>query len=350
MSAPSTDAYADSATSSSQPQPELSDCNKTDEFAHMDLDDICLPPIYHDGFDIYLGDILLESKKKMQTPDKHNGVTFALVGSSGSGKSTLLRKVFIDDVFGARRDKDYIITIFTESPQSDAFVDLPNDVSMCGYGISQDIINAMKKQNRHFDKMYSFVNLLDDCIHLRHMNQVEKMFLIDRNTNVSSAVSLQYANLIPKSIRTSVYYIVLMHQNTPQGAHVTVETFLSGYIPGKNIRKKVQVYMTWARKHRFYFLDNLNEHCFAVTADFMCKQLPQIIDEDLENGGDEVVDDMSYTLEMESDLIQDSPKKKSPAPKRKSKRDTSQSPNTPQKPSKKRKTTHTKSPKTKLKK
>src|SRR6476620_10361544 len=155
MSSLTTDECEDSSTL----LPENEDCKtmiRENNNAHMDIDDICLPPIYHDGFDIYLGDILLESKKKMQTPDKHNGVTFALVGSSGSGKSTLLRKVFIDDVFGARRDKDYIITIFTESPQSDAFNDLPKEVAMCGCGISQDIINAMKKQNRHFDKVFNF--------------------------------------------------------------------------------------------------------------------------------------------------------------------------------------------------
>lgn len=246
----------------------------------LEVDDVTLPGIYHSGFDLYLGDILLEGKTKMQSPTKDNGVTFALVGSSGAGKSTLLRKVFIDDVYGPRRDKDYIISIFTESPHCDAFEGLSKEVKVCGCGVSEDIINAMKEQNRHFDKVYNFVNLLDDCIHLRHMAQVEKMFLIDRNSNLTSAVSLQWANLIPKSIRTSVYYVFIMHHSNPQGAEVAVDTFLCGYIPGRNIKKKTQIFMTWARKHRFYFIDNLNEKCYAVTDRFMCKELPQIIDED----------------------------------------------------------------------
>ena len=301
---------------------------------HMEEDDSCLPPIYHDGFTIHLADLLLESKTKMQTPQKNNGVTFALIGSSGAGKSTLLRNVFINDVYGARRDKDYIVTIFTESAQSDAFVDLPKDVAVCAVGVSQDIINALKKQNYTFGKIYNFVNLLDDCIHLRHMNQVEKMFLIDRNTNMTSAVSLQYANLIPKSIRTSVYYVFLMHQSSPEGAEISIQTFLSGYVQGKNIKKKVQVYMTWARKHRFYFLDNLNEKCYAVTADFMCKELPLIIDD-----GDDDDENQQMTEKEMMEVAQSGMTEDLSVPKtRKRKRGNAQSQGTPRKPRKKQKT------------
>lgn len=212
----------------------------------------------------------------MQNVNSDNGVTCGLVGSSGAGKSTVLRKVFMDDVFGLRKDKDYIITVFTESPNSDAFIGLSKDIKVDGHGLDEDQINWAYRMNSIHGKRYNFMFILDDVLQLRYQKQLERMFLIMRNTNITSVVSIQYPNLIPRPIRTSVYYIFCMRFNTREGVEMAVDYFLSSYIPG-NRDEKIEIYTRWAENHRFYVIDNLNYKVYAVDNNFMCKELPRII-------------------------------------------------------------------------
>lgn len=258
------------------------DSNQSDDSGY-DQSDASLPDFYKSDFTLPLADIILNGKTKLQNPSENNGVTFALVGSSGCGKSTLIRNVFVDDIYGARRDKDYIVTIFTNSPETDAFQGLPRKVIFCRAGLSQDILQAQLKQNMEFDKRYNFVNLVDDVLELKYSHEIEETFLVRRNSNISSLLSIQWANLIPKSIRTSVYYVAVMKHSNMEGSEVAVTAFLDCYIPGKNIREKTGIFSLWARKHRFYLIDNLNERAYAVTADYMCKELPRITIELLNN-------------------------------------------------------------------
>lgn len=213
----------------------------------------------------------------MQNVNSNNGVTFALVGSSGAGKSTLLREVFLEDVFGLRKDKDYIITIFTESPDSDAFKKLNKEVKVDGYGLDEEQINWAYRMNLLHGKQFNFLYILDDVLQLRYQKQLERMFLIMRNTNISSVVSIQYPNLIPRPIRTSVYYIFCMRFNTQEGVEMAVDYFLSSYIPGNSKEEKMSIYMQWAENHRFYLIDNLNYKTYAIDNNYMAKELPRLI-------------------------------------------------------------------------
>lgn len=237
-----------------------------------------MPLPYTDGFNYYLGDILLYGKQKMQNITSNNGVTMGLVGSSGAGKSTVLREVFMDDVFGIRKDKDYIITVFTESPDSDAFQGLSKDIKVDGNGLDEEQINWAYRMNIIHGKQFNFMFILDDVLQLRYQRQLERMFLIMRNTNITSVVSIQYPNLIPRPIRTSVYYIFCMRFNTREGVEMAVDYFLSSYIPG-NKEEKIETYTRWAENHRFYLIDNLNYKVYAVDNNFMCKELPRLIGE-----------------------------------------------------------------------
>lgn len=230
-------------------------------------------PIGNHASPTHISSILLEGKQKMQAPDKNNGVTYALIGSSGSGKSTLLRDVFLNDVYEDRADKEYIVTVFTESPQCDAFQKLPKKVNVDGAGVDLNLINWMYQMNATYDKKYNFVTILDDCIHLRYKSQIEKMFLVMRNTNITSVVSLQYANLIPRSIRTSVYFIFCMHQNTLEGVELMVISFLSAYLPGGTKAEKMDYYMSWTQNHRFFLIDNLNHKAYQVNENYECFEL-----------------------------------------------------------------------------
>jgi len=228
-------------------------------------------------------DVIMDGKKKLQSGELMNGVTFAFIGSSGCGKSTLIRKVFIDDLFTIQAKKvdkkEFLIQVFTESSKSDAFKGLDKNILVDGKGLDEDNINWCYHMNEKYDKKYNFMIILDDVLELQYKKLVKRMFLVMRNTNISSLVSLQYPNLIPKPVRTSVYFTVLFYFNTDEAIELVVRGWLSAYLPGKNIREKMLYYRKWTKGedgHQMFLVDNLNHKCYAVKGDYTCKELPMI--------------------------------------------------------------------------
>jgi hypothetical protein len=223
------------------------------------------------GSGMDLATLLEDAKSGMQNKKSKNGITVAIVGGSGRGKSTLLRKVFLDKLY---QSKDWIVQVFTESSSSDALQNLPKDVTVDGMGINQDCINSCYKANQDSDKRYNFVMVLDDCIHIRYAKAIERMFLIMRNTNLTSIVSLQHPSHIPVSIRNSVYFLICMGFNGDSGVEQCIRTWLSGYLPGKTVMDKIDSYKEWAHEgHCFFLLDNLNHKCYKVDEDYQCTEI-----------------------------------------------------------------------------
>lgn len=102
------------------------------------------------------------------------------------------------------------------------------------------------------------------------------MFLIMRNTNISSLISLQYPNLIPKSIRTSVYFSFCFYMNNDEGIEVIVRGWLYPYLEGKNLRQKMYSYLNWTSGgggHRLFVKDNINHKCFMVDENYNAKEI-----------------------------------------------------------------------------
>lgn len=258
---------------------------------------------------IPMADVITEGKKKLQSGELKNGVTFAFIGSSGCGKSTLIRKVFIDDLFTTRAKnedkKEFIIQVFTESSKSDAFKGMDKKILVDGKGLDEDNINWCYHMNEKYDKKYNFMIILDDVLEIQYKKLVKRMFLVMRNTNISSLVSLQYPNLIPKPVRTSVYFTVLFYFNTDEGIELAVRGWLSAYLPGKSIREKMFFYRKWTKGesgHQMFLVDNLNHKCFLVKSDYTCKELPMISSLP---SADDNVDKKTRREDRESTLIED---------------------------------------------
>jgi hypothetical protein len=231
-----------------------------------------------DGSWISLAQVILEGKQEMQSDKSKNGVTYAIIGSSGCGKSTMIRKVLLEQVYD---DKKFMVQIFTESAKSDAFKELGKDVLVDSKGLDVDNINFCYHMNEEYDKDYNFVIILDDVIKIKYVDLVERMFLTMRNTNITSVVSLQYPYLIPKSIRTSVYFTFLFHMNNDEAVEAVVRGWLSSYLPGKNIREKMKFYLTWTlgpdkQGHQFFVRDNLNHKIYKCDTEYRCNELPLI--------------------------------------------------------------------------
>lgn len=219
-----------------------------------------------------LDEVIIDAKEKMQGHEKANGITFAFMGSSGCGKSTVIMKVFIEQIFGkkatqARKDKEYIIQIFTLSAKSDAFNELPKDILVDSKGLDQDNINFCFHMNEEYQKKYNFFLMLDDVLDIRYKDLVQRMFLTMRNTNISSLVSLQYPKLIPASIRTSVYFALFFFFNNDEATEHAIRGWLSAYLPGKSIREKILYYRYWTLQndgHNMFLMDNLNHRCYQI--------------------------------------------------------------------------------------
>lgn len=238
---------------------------------------------------MYLADVMTRIKSKMQGVDekgkqKKNGVTIAVVGSSGCGKTTMIKKIFLDEVYSDRGENKnkYAVIIFTESPKSDALRDVDDVVAISKNTVDPEIVKYCYQMNLKWDKEFSFVVLLDDCLDIRHKEMIQKMFLTMRNMNVTSLVSLQYLKIIPPSIRTSVYFTFLFSLNSDEGIEQAVRGWLSSYLEGKSIRGKMDSYRSWTcsgEGHCFYLVDNLNHKCYAVDENYECRELPQVSSE-----------------------------------------------------------------------
>lgn len=221
---------------------------------------------------IPLDEVLIEAKEKMQGPEKANGITFAFMGSSGCGKSTVIMKVFIGQIFGkqatrSRKDREYIIEIFTQSAKSDAFKELPKDIMVDPKGLDEDNINFCYHMNEEYQKKYNFFLMLDDVLDVRYKDLVQRMFLTMRNTNISSLISIQYPKLIPVAIRTSVYFALFFFFNNDEATEQAVRGWLSAYLPGKTIREKTYYYREWVLQndgHNMFLMDNLNHRCYKI--------------------------------------------------------------------------------------
>lgn len=231
---------------------------------------------------IYLCDLIKRQKRALQgdVGENRNGITATIIGASGCGKSTMVSKVFMSDMYS---DDKFIQVLFTNSPKSDALKQLHPSVIVSKYGVDDETVRWCYQMNLNYEKQYNFVLYMDDVIDFRYNVLIQQMFLIMRNTNITSICSLQYPNYIPPAIRQSAYFTFCFSSNNHQGIELCVRYYLAGYLPGKSIREKMDAYRDWTeggegkgRGHRFFLLDNLNHTCFKVDEDYMCYQLDMI--------------------------------------------------------------------------
>jgi len=144
-------------------------------------------------------------------------------------------------------------------------------------GFDEDIIRWAYSMNMEYEKQYNFVFILDDCIHLKYLKILEKLFLVYRNSNITSICSVQYSNLIPKSIRTSAYQIIALSTDSPECMEFMIRSFLLNYLPGKNIREKMMAYADWARDYRGFYICKLTHQAYKMDSDYKCQLLQKQI-------------------------------------------------------------------------
>ena len=260
-----------------------------------------------------LFEIFLESKKSMQSndPEKgYNGITMLIVGGSNRGKTTLLTellsRVYSDDLRIA--GKQYLTCLFTESSQSDALKKLEKQKNVVIVpGMDLDIISFFYNQNMTYGKTkvgYSPIIVMDDILELRYESVIQKLFCIYRNMNITSIVSVQHANLIPRSIRGSVYYQIIFPSNNAANNEDVCRAFLWSYLEGRNVVEKMKSFFTWTSKsYHCFFVDNLEHKCYKVDANRNCIELKMVLHQE-DSGYDHISSDSDSEEEFSSDLFE----------------------------------------------
>lgn len=241
---------------------------------------------YDDASPDFLGNVIIQAKKKMDDIDEFNGTTYLLIGGSGSGKSSLLKHVFFNHVFLPKitpTKKDYIVIMFTKSELSDAIKGIHEQVIIAPE-LDEDIVRwARNMVNTYGKEKYAFVFVMDDCIHIRNLKIVEHCFLTFRNSGITTILSLQYAKNIPPGIRGTVYFACLMHAGK-SSAEVAIETFVSDFLPGKNLTQRTRQYVTQTKGYKFYFVDGLNHEVYFVDEHYKCTKMDLVPEEQMTGG------------------------------------------------------------------
>jgi len=166
-------------------------------------------------------------------PD-NTGVTYAMIGKSKSGKTTFL----VNNLNLLKEDElnQYnAIIYFTKSPNANPLADVDPRIRKRLILVGRfcpKVLMALKRINDETDLMFKFLVIFDDILQLRGRLLTECILTL-RNSNISTALSIQYEKLMSPAQRASVHNVYIFNLRTEQW-----EFFLKGFIVG-NIKEIV---------------------------------------------------------------------------------------------------------------
>ena len=195
--------------------------------------------------------------------DKGTGNTLFIVGSSKAGKSYALIKVY-EEYY--KEDSKTISILFTDSPQSPHYKQLKKrGLIVCPEGgfndDSKSFITKIKGLQSKFDNPVRFLLMFDDVLNLRYSDIIQKALLIYRNSYISTIISIQYPNLLNKSMRANVNNIFLFRFNSDETIEVAIRAFCGSYEPFLSIssmEQKIKKYKELTMDHQFIYVNPAN--------------------------------------------------------------------------------------------
>ncbi len=156
----------------------------------------------------------------------HNGKsgdTILLNASAKSGKTTLIKHIWSKQF----NKKNIITTLFSPSAHIPIFRGMTNVLKSSTFGKQgSNYIDMQRYINQHTSNRYKFVNIFDDVIDIRYNNTLNRAILTDRNSNISTIISLQYCRDLAKRSRSSVNNVLFGHLNTNDDIEQTIQAFL----------------------------------------------------------------------------------------------------------------------------
>lgn len=207
----------------------------------------------------------IENSKEIKRPslilDKGTGNTLFIVGSSKAGKSYALIKVY-EEYYEPLASKTISI-LFTDSPQSPHYKDLrKKGLIVCPEGGFNDdaksLITRIKAIQTKLDNPVNFLLMFDDVLNLRYSDIIQKALLVYRNSNISTIISIQYPNLLNKSMRANINNIFLFRFNSDETIEVAIKAFCGSYEPFislTSMEQKIKKYKELTMDHQFVYVN-----------------------------------------------------------------------------------------------
>jgi hypothetical protein len=154
-------------------------------------------------------------------PDESS--TIAIFGSSKRGKSTLMVKIW-ERYY--KNDAKLCTILISPSSHIGLFKNMKGVIKINKFNqaTTKLIKDIMRIQNKT-DNAYKFLFLIDDCVNNKYNEMLNNLFLVMRNHNVSSIISLQYCKLLSIQARGSAHRCIAFSQNNYEATTSLLNSF-----------------------------------------------------------------------------------------------------------------------------
>lgn len=200
----------------------------------------------------------VENFDKFLQIDPDTGTTYTFIGASGSGKSYalmhMLKKYFIPN---------YDVIIFcclaTDSTVYKGLDKINKVIWISNPKHMFDFYLAIKEICSVTHNKFKWLLVFDDVIDQRYNKYMQELFLVARNFNISSVISVQYHTLIAKAQRGSFRYIFIFSPRTSEALEACCKSIAGDFLPGNKVddKKKILEYLT--EDHRFVAIDYIHD-------------------------------------------------------------------------------------------
>jgi len=206
--------------------------------------------------------------KKIIDSNSETGFTYCVLGSSKSGKTTLSIKIF--EELKERSKKPFINFLYSMSLNAKIYEPYKKDKMTITVPFflpklikSQYKINSKMDGGKNNNKKYKFFNFLDDIVDAKNEDQLKKMFLVYRNSNISTGICLHNITLLGNSNRGNVNYMFFLKLNNSEMIETAIRKYLMSYLVG-DIAQKINTYVRLTQNYGVLFLDLLNNCLYYI--------------------------------------------------------------------------------------
>ena len=205
--------------------------------------------------------------------DPKESYTVGLFGQTKSGKTTLLK-----DLITQIQNQYDIILLFSNNEAAPVYDYFKENFQaeftdkkkkrhkyskvICFDVFHPEIVKKIHTFNKTHDKYFKFLVLLDDVIDVRNQKELDKLFSIYRNMNISTIASMQWYAYFNKGNRGNMNYIII-GKNGQEGSEKVAEVFLQGFSKEKGKSNKIAEMDKFLKEntkdHNFLVLDILDD-------------------------------------------------------------------------------------------
>ena len=126
---------------------------------------------------------------------------------------------------------------------------------------SSNYIDWQRKTNKLNNNKFTFLNMFDDFIDIRHSDIINNTILTYRNSNMSAIICLQYVNLLSKAARSNVNNVFMLHLNTDESIDVILKVYLMRIV--KSVDNSIAWYKDMTSDHNYLYLHTLSARLYS---------------------------------------------------------------------------------------